>query len=322
MRPSNRRKLCAAASLSLSSVAPSAAADDARVTAQALFDDAVQAMKDKAYDRACPKLEEVVALQPGKVGAMLQLAQCYEESGKIASAWSRYRGAADAAAPGDARGPRARAKADELGKRVPKLTVAVAPADRSIPGFVVRRGGREMGSSEWDVALPVDPGRYEIVASAPGKKPWSQPVEVVAGGATARVEIPVLPDGEEPRPALTGQKAAGVALMGASAVGLVLGSAFAAKAHASYASLLAACPSRTGCSPGLASQLESYHTASGTFVGSFIGAGALLGTGIVVFVTAPKTAPHSGRDGGHPQTPGAFVAPQLGVGYAGVAGGF
>jgi serine/threonine-protein kinase len=193
MKPSTRFPLCAAAALALTSLAPRAGADDARATAQALFDDAVQAMKERAYDRACPKLEEVVRLQPGKVGAMMQLAQCYEDAGKIVSAWSRYRAAADAAAPSDDRGPKARARAEELAKRIPKLTLAVAPANRALRGFSLTRAGREMGAAEWDTALPVDPGRYEIVASAPGKKSWTGSIEVTAGGAPVTVQIPALP---------------------------------------------------------------------------------------------------------------------------------
>src|SRR5580693_8301481 len=107
MNTSRRRLLASTTLLSVATLAPKAAADDTRAVAQALFDAAVQAMSDKAYDRACPKLEEVVQLMPGKVGALMQLAQCYDEWGKSASAWGRYRDVADAAAPADERGPKA-----------------------------------------------------------------------------------------------------------------------------------------------------------------------------------------------------------------------
>jgi len=230
--------MAAAASLALASLAPQAVADEARTKAQALFDEGVQAMNEKAYDRACRKLEEVVKLQPGKVGAMMQLAQCYEESGKLASASSRYRAAADAAAPSDERGSKARAKVEALAARVPKLTIVVAAANRAARGFTVTRGGRDVGTAEWDTAVPVDPGKYEILASAPGKKPWSLTVEVAAGDAKTRIEVPSLSDAEaaspaSPQPAAaelpaqetpaqgwSTQKTAGVVLMGAGVVGV------------------------------------------------------------------------------------------------------
>jgi hypothetical protein len=67
--------------------------------------------------------------------------------------------------------------------------------------------------------------------------------------------------------------------------------------------------------------LDGYHTASGAFVASFACAGVLLGTGIAVFLTAPKA---SGRAGGAGRRAafGAFLAPRLGAGYMGFEGGF
>src|SRR5947209_367391 len=62
----------------------------ARVSAQDLFDHAAKLMDQAQYDAACPKLEEVVRLQPNGVGANLTLAECYEHTGRLASAWTRY----------------------------------------------------------------------------------------------------------------------------------------------------------------------------------------------------------------------------------------
>ena len=57
-----------------------------RAAAEALFGQATKLMDEKSYDKACPKLEEVVKLQPGKVGTMKTLAECYEATNKTASA--------------------------------------------------------------------------------------------------------------------------------------------------------------------------------------------------------------------------------------------
>jgi hypothetical protein len=99
--------------------------------------------------------------------------------------------------------------------------------------------------------------------------------------------------------------------MGASAVGVVAGGILGADAHSKYSALAAQCPTHTNCGFS-ASALTSYHTASGAFVGSLVGVGALLGTGIVLFVMAP-----SGKT-----SRGAFLAPRVGAGYVGVEGGF
>src|SRR4051794_13843510 len=58
--------------------------------AQAVFDSAQGLMAAREYAAACPKLEEVVRLVPAGVGAKLQLAKCYDEAGRVASAWAAY----------------------------------------------------------------------------------------------------------------------------------------------------------------------------------------------------------------------------------------
>jgi hypothetical protein len=169
-----------------------ARADDTRASAQALFDSAMRAMAEGAYDRACPALEEVVRLLPRKVGALMELGRCYEGSGKVASAWSTYRAAADAASPGDERSASAREKASNLAPRVPKVTITVAPEDKALSGFVVKRDGRDVGAAVFGRPLPVDPGPHTVSATAPSRVEWTLTVDVREGSSPVVVAVPAL----------------------------------------------------------------------------------------------------------------------------------
>jgi hypothetical protein len=174
-------------------LAPAVArADDTRASAQALFDSAMRAMAEGAYDRACPALEEVVRLLPRKVGALMELGRCYEGSGKVASAWSTYRAAADAASPGDERSASASAKASNLASRVPKLTITVAPEDEALAGFVIKRDGHDVGAAMFGRPLPVDPGPHTVSATATSRIEWTLTVDVREGSSPVVVAVPAL----------------------------------------------------------------------------------------------------------------------------------
>src|SRR5262245_6044422 len=64
--------------------------------AQALFDEAKALMAAGKAQEACPKFEESQRLDPGS-GTLTNLAKCYEDTGRIAAAWSMYLEAASAA---------------------------------------------------------------------------------------------------------------------------------------------------------------------------------------------------------------------------------
>src|SRR5690349_11629781 len=106
-----------------------------KASAEALFDDALRAMKEGKYAEACPKLENSQRIDPG-VGTLLYLADCYEKIGRTASAWATFREAqSQAEASGQAkRAKAARERVDKLDPQLSYLTIEVAEGTRSLPG--------------------------------------------------------------------------------------------------------------------------------------------------------------------------------------------
>jgi hypothetical protein len=290
-------------------------------SAQVLFDEGRKAMARGDFAAACPQLAESHRLDPA-IGTLLNLADCYEKSGKTASAWSRFLEAADVArASGQApREKTARARAAALEPRLSRVKVDVPPASR-IPGLSVSRDGVTVGEPLWGVPAPVDPGDHTVIARAAGKKDFSAKV-VVSGEGTVVVVIPALeagtseappvapvappvastaaprpvppptaPPPAEPPPSGGGwQKPTGLALTGVGAVGLVLGTVFGLRAKSKNDDSLAQCRSNdaTACTQEGKNLRDSAHSAATLSTVSFgVGVAAVAG-GLALYFTAPS----------------------------------
>ncbi|WP_437805522.1 hypothetical protein [Sorangium sp. So ce1078] len=168
--------------------------------AQALFDAARQLMAQGKYADACPKLEESQRLDPG-IGTRFNLAACYEQLGRTASAWSTFLDVAGAAkAAGQVEREKvARQRATALEPRLIRLTIT-APADAPAD-LQVKRDGAPVGRAQWGMPVPVDPGKHTIEAAAAGRSPFVKTVELTRAGATETVAIPPLPAGAQARAA-------------------------------------------------------------------------------------------------------------------------
>jgi hypothetical protein len=160
--------------------------------AQALFDQARRLMAAGNYAEACPQLEESQKLDPA-LGTVLNLADCYEQQGRIASAWSHF-----LEAQGMARGTGhldaedvARDRAALLATRLSNLIIEVEKS-AAATGLRVTRDDAVVGNAQWGMALPTDPGMHVLRATAPGKKSWETTVRLEGDNATATVRIPVL----------------------------------------------------------------------------------------------------------------------------------
>ncbi len=123
-------------------------------------------MQAGRYTEACPKLEQAVRLFPG-AGLLLNLADCYEHTGRLASAWTRF---GDAAAAGRRAG-NADAEAEANRRRglvEPNLTRVVVHVDKEEPGLAVTLDGQKLDRARWNTPIAVDPGLQRLDGAGAG----------------------------------------------------------------------------------------------------------------------------------------------------------
>lgn len=242
-------RLIAALFLALTVVVPAhAQAQAGSAEAEQLFRDGKRLMQDKKYGEACAAFETSYKLD-SVVATLLNLADCREKNGQLASAWGHFvdaeretRGDSKRAGLNKTAGTRAKA----LEPRLSYLTVSV-PDESRIEGLVILRNGVELDEGLWNRAVPVDGGEIVIAGRAPGHEEWSTTAKVPNDSGKISVEVPrfkeirtldkpVPPDSNpeqekpvpvEPRPegpgsgTFTGQRkiAVGIAIVGVAAVG-------------------------------------------------------------------------------------------------------
>src|SRR4051794_27945241 len=130
-----------------------------KAAAEALFDQGRQAMQASDFGKACGLLERSQHIEPA-VGTLLYLAECYEKSGRTASAWATFREAADAAdaAHEPDRARTGKKRAERLEPLLSRLTIQIAPEAQSLPGLVIQRRGQQVQAVLFNMPVPVDPG--------------------------------------------------------------------------------------------------------------------------------------------------------------------
>jgi hypothetical protein len=166
--------------------------------ARVLFDEGREAMAAGNLLEGCRKLEASLALEPG-VGTQFHLASCWEQVGRTASAHELFlRAMAAAEAMGQAERVRVlQERAAAIEPRLSRLTVDVSTDGTSLS---VTREGTPIPPEHWGQALPLDPGSYEVCASAKGKQSWCTRAQVGPEAARVSVVIPALEPAPQPLP--------------------------------------------------------------------------------------------------------------------------
>ena len=293
--------------MSTSSFAEPAAEDKA--SAEALFVAGTKLMTEGKFTEACPKLAESVRIDPG-VGTMLYLADCYEKTKRVASAWAQFREAEDVALKQhDSRAEVARRRADKLEPVLPRLVITVPPASDAA-GIEVKRDGVVVGRAQWRTAVPLDAGPHAITATAPQKKAWETKIDVPPGAGGAAVTVPPLDDlpapvaaapvpvipasppsavspEEDPNPGKT-QRVVGLGVGGAGVVTAVIGLVVGLGARSTYgeSNASAHCTGNVCDAFGLQRRTDAFAAARTATVLTIAGGLAAAG-GAVLFFTAP-----------------------------------
>jgi hypothetical protein len=291
-----------------------------RASARAMFDEGRALAHAGNFVAACPKFQESQRIDPG-IGTLFNLADCQEHTGRTASAWSNFLEVADAArqAKQAYREQIARARAESLVPRLAHLVFAVAEKADSVS---IQLDSTVLGGGAIGAALPVDPGEHAVEVSAAGKQKWKTSV-TIAQGATLTLNVPelesvavlappivappVTPAALSLSPAIPTrarpadvidvrsesvrpwQRPVALGFGGLGVVGLAAGTFFGLRAQSQWSMAEPKCPS-TGCTAeGHGSWSDSRHNAAASTIAFAAGAG-LLATGIVLWLTVPKSA--------------------------------
>ena len=160
------RRRTAALTLALAATllgGPARAGDPAR--ADALFKEGRLAFDRRDFPAACAKFEQSQAADPA-AGTLLNLALCEEKLGKLLAARTHGKEVLASLPPKDDRRPLVTDLVARLDKRVPTLTLALAPG--APPDTTVRDEPHDRALA-FNLPEPMEPGEHQLTIRAPGR---------------------------------------------------------------------------------------------------------------------------------------------------------
>jgi hypothetical protein len=295
------RGLAAAALLAALGIAPEAlaASEQDRRTAQQELAQAQTLKKEGKLQEALSHLEESQRLDP-KLPTLMELADCAEQLGKLVEAQAHWTAARDQAKKEEK--PQSRQKATDrlagVEKRVARLTLQLAsdaPADAQ-----VSLDGAPLDRATLGTALAANPGEHVIVVKAAGRDDATFPVKLAEGDnqtlsvaptPKAAPPPPPPPPPKAPPPRAAEQDSASLSLNSGSSqrtIGLVVGAVGVVGAGVGAGFWAVGYRDR-----GRLGFTADRQMLFGQV--SVIAGGALLATGVVLFVTAPSVETKTAR---------------------------
>ncbi len=298
--------------------------------ADKLFKKGKKLLAEKKYADACAVFEQVDKLDPG-IGAKLNVARCFEEWGRLATAYRWYIDAEKMAVSGkDDRAAKIKALTEELDINVPRVTIKVpAGADPDVLATLTI-DGQPVAEDTLGIEQRVDPGPHQIEFVVEGQKRKKMAPVERGGSSEVTLDIPkgkgkprpkkppVIggkggdpePDPDvAPRPGRT-QRIVGVTLAVTGGVAVAVAGGLTLSARGTYKDALDAhCMGSTSmCDPvGLELTADARSRANVATVITIAGGAAIIG-GVVLYLLAPRAAsndeqalyltPTVGDDGG------------------------
>jgi serine/threonine-protein kinase len=290
--------------------ATSARADpssDNRAAAQVLFERGRELVESNRFAEACPQFAESQRLDPG-LGTLLWLADCYENTGQTASAWTAFsQAAAVAAERHDPREGVARARAAKLEATLSRLTIVVAPEASALEDLQIHCDGVVVTRGDWGRPMPLDPGSHTVTANAANHRLWWTTAQVPHEAAGTTVTVPALPvEGSEvpalvaeespsvasPPPAASpghAQRVVAIAMAAGGATAVLMGSFFALKAKSRYdESNDGACLPDNECTQAGFDERQSATSMATVATLAMSGGAAVLAGATALYLTAPR----------------------------------
>ena len=252
----------------------------------------------------CESLEaSLVQVQQAEPAIRVELAECYAQLGRSASAWAQYREAA--AAAHDAGAPEletlARGRAKALENDLSYVTVRTWKGQ----AVMVTQDGSPIDETVLGTALPLDPGSHTITASAPGKRGWSKQIQLGNHGDHVQVSVPVLPDDVSLAPDLNAaalaspepasapivdsvQRTLGLVAGALGIAGIATGTLFGVKAASDWSDTKQSCKAFPYCgAEGARLAQQAKSSALVSTIGFATGIAGISG-GALLWFTAPR----------------------------------
>jgi hypothetical protein len=203
--------------------------------AAALFREGREAVDHGDFATGCAKFAASLKLTQ-RPGPLLNLASCEEHQGHLISALTHWTEAIALLPKGDDRIESSRQRAEALGRRIPRLTVTLAPDPPT--GTKITLDGATLSPAALGLPQAIDLGEHAVVASAPGHldakstlilaEGQRRELTVTPGLASAPTPVVKPPVGDTPPPiappnASGGMRTAGFVIGGVGVVSLAVG---------------------------------------------------------------------------------------------------
>jgi len=285
--------------------------------AQELYITAQKQTKAGQFELACPNLENARALLPHHLRTSISLAECYRAWDKPANAYELYQVVRkDAVEQGEIDKVKEIDSALKvLDPQIARITISLPASVHKFAKLAILRNSVPILEEQWNAAIPVNPGKIELVVTAQDQQPWSISFELKKGESKTveivppwqlptdkpptvdtsppppRVKKLISPMQTPPPPSSSPLRTAGFVGINVGVVGLGVGAILGGIAWSknSASKEPGRCDANNVCADPNDKQLRLDAISFGNgSTAAFVIGGVLLGGGIILVAASPK----------------------------------